>query len=522
MKSATTHRDLVDLVARTISALENARLPLDMPGSRELSESRQQLLTQLKTRILPHLRQADLPAVVVLGGSSGAGKSTIFNSILGEEASPASVLRPTTRFPAIAVHPSNAAAMEDHALLEMGKVVVSEGAVPGIVLVDAPDLDSVDAGNRELSRRLLDAADLWVFVTTAARYGDALAWDTLADAHRRGMTTAVVLNRIPERALEAVRSDLLSRMEATGIGEDPLMLINDAGPHEGLLEPEDVAVFREWLEVIAAAKLGTALVDRTTQAMLPELRRELLDLSEAVELQAAAVQDLAEKARQAAEEPRSRVASNARLGRYGHGAPTTSWLSFASTGGALASLAAGERPGLLQRRRKVERDAAAGSVFDGVLTSIRVGLNQALISADEAIQKVWGETVVQTVEYREEGHKRLSVRGIVADAVSQWHSDLTVMAQTVPDNPWLTPSGVAALLGSAAGGVGGAEQALRVLGVAEVLRPAREKLAERLEGAVDQAAAAYTSVLDEIPIGNGRQLRLRASEYLAQNQAKGA
>lgn len=103
---------------------------------------------------------------------------------------------------------------------------------------------------------------------------------------------------------------------------------------------------RAWLKEIAASHKGAELVDRTTQAMLPQLRRQLLELSEAVEMQANSVRDLGDKIRLAATQPLSKLTTNAKMGRYGQGAPTTSWLSFASSGGALASLANGEQPGI--------------------------------------------------------------------------------------------------------------------------------------------------------------------------------
>lgn len=514
MKARTTSRELAGLVERTISALENARLPLHMPGSEQLSESRAQLMTQLSTRILPHLRTSELPAVVVFGGSSGAGKSTLFNSLLGEEVSPASVIRPTTRMPLIAVHPSDVTALAGHGLLDMGKLATVEGAVEGVVLVDAPDLDSVDAANRELSRRLLDAADLWVFVTTAARYGDAQAWQTLSDAHRRGMTTAVVLNRVSDKARYTVRVDLMRRMNDIGIGNDPLMLVPDAGPHEGLLDPEQVKEVRTWLEAIASARIGQALVDRTTEAMLPELRRQLLELSDAVELQATAVDELNTKAHEAPQAPRERLISNAKMGRFGQGAPTTAWLSFASSGGTLASLAAGEKPGLLQRRYQGSRDSAATTVFDGVVSAIRAGLEQALNTADEAIQQAWNQGIVETAEFQFEAATVLNRRAIADKAIAQWKSEVFTMSSAAPDNPWLGHSGVAALLGAAAGGVAGAEQTCARLKIGSSIRKARESLAKQLDGAIDQVVDAYTSVVAQIPVGNGRQLRLRASEYL--------
>ena len=43
---------------------------------------------------------------MVVGGSTGAGKSTLVNTLVGAEVSTAGVLRPTTRAPVLACHPS--------------------------------------------------------------------------------------------------------------------------------------------------------------------------------------------------------------------------------------------------------------------------------------------------------------------------------------------------------------------------------------------------------------------------------
>lgn len=513
VKTPQNRSDLADLIARTISALDNARLPLDLPGSMQLNDARKRLRTQLAARILPHLRTDGLPTVTVLGGSSGAGKSTIFNSLLGEDISPASVIRPTTRTPVISVHPKDTKVMEDHAIAEMGRVVVTDKAIPGLILVDAPDLDSVDANNREISRRLLDAADFWLFVTTASRYGDALAWQTLVDANERGMSTAIVLNRVSLEALPKIRADLTERLDAVDMGEVPLLIVPDAGPRDSRLDPDDVTEIRDWLHVIASTRVGEVLVEKMSEAMLPDLRRQLIELSEAVEMQANSVQSLADRAKAEAEQPMSKLASNARSGRYGQGAPTTSWLTFASTGGVLDTLVAGEKPRVSDGRKKSQRDAAAKTVFEGVRGAIEVGFSQAVVTLQGKIDKSWREDMVNTEEYRDEAAKRIDTSEITKDVVEQWLEDLAKAVAAVPENPWFTREGTAALLGSAAGGVNGAETALRTVGLGEALRPARESLAVRLEDGISRVVDAYTSVLDEIPVGNGRQLRLRASEY---------
>ena len=71
---------------------------------------------------------------------------------------------------------------------------------PGLAFLDAPDIDSVVAENRRLAAQLLAAADLWLFVTTAARYADAVPWDLLRAAQSRGTALAVLLDRVPPGA----------------------------------------------------------------------------------------------------------------------------------------------------------------------------------------------------------------------------------------------------------------------------------------------------------------------------------
>ena len=174
---------------------------------------------------------------------------------------------------------------------------------------------------------------------------------------------------------------------------------------------------------------------------------------------------------------------------------------------------AGEKPRVSDGRKKPQRDAAAKTVFEGVRGAIEVGFSQAVVTLQGEIDKSWREDMVNTEEYRDEAAKRINTSEITKDVVEQWLEDLAKAVAAVPENPWFTREGTAALLGSAAGGVNGAETALRTVGLGEALRPARESLAVRLEDGISRVVGAYTSVLDEIPVGNGRQLRLRASEY---------
>ena len=73
-----------------------------------------------------------------------------------------------------------------------------------MALLDSPDIDSVVEANRALSRQLLAAADAWLFVTTAARYADAVPWELLQAARDRGTALSLVLDRVPPEAVEEV------------------------------------------------------------------------------------------------------------------------------------------------------------------------------------------------------------------------------------------------------------------------------------------------------------------------------
>jgi hypothetical protein len=199
--------------------LAGVDLSLELPGAAEARRERLELIAQIDDYLLPRLRRLDAPLLAVLGGSTGAGKSTIANSLIGADVTPAGVLRPTTRAPVLVCHPDDLAWFEDPAGVLPGlprstsetavgsvglRLVTSESLAPGLAILDAPDIDSVELANHDLAAQLLGAADLWLFVTTAARYADAVPWEYLALAQERSAALAIVINRIPEGSQDEV------------------------------------------------------------------------------------------------------------------------------------------------------------------------------------------------------------------------------------------------------------------------------------------------------------------------------
>ena len=85
-------------------ALVDREFTIELPENAEARRERVELLDQIDDYLLPRLRRIDAPLLAVLGGSTGAGKSTITNSLVGADVTTAGVLRPTTRAPVLVCH----------------------------------------------------------------------------------------------------------------------------------------------------------------------------------------------------------------------------------------------------------------------------------------------------------------------------------------------------------------------------------------------------------------------------------
>ncbi|MDQ3401538.1 MAG: 50S ribosome-binding GTPase [Chloroflexota bacterium] len=212
----------VDVAERALrlSALAERRwqLPTDEPPARDRAR---QLREHLSSYVMPRVASLDAPLLVALLGPTGAGKSSLMNAIAGAAVSPPGVLRPTTREAVVVATAEDAATLAEGPLraIPAGSLAyVTQGARPGVVVVDSPDIDSIERSNRALADTLVEAADLCVFVTTASRYADQVPWDVLGRARQRGLPLVIVVNRLP--ADPADRTDVL-----TDLGR----LVRDAG-----------------------------------------------------------------------------------------------------------------------------------------------------------------------------------------------------------------------------------------------------------------------------------------------------
>ncbi|UVY85410.1 dynamin family protein [Brachybacterium sp. NBEC-018] len=273
--------------------LRTLELPLPVEGAEDARREVAAALTQLDDHVIPRVESLDAPLLVVVGGSTGAGKSTLVNSVVGEAVSRSGAIRPTTRRPVLLHHPADepwftgtrilpglarvtgsgggtTAEAEDASVAATSLELRSLPAIPqGLALLDAPDIDSVAAGNRELARQLLRAADLWLFVTTANRYADAVPWEVLRTAAERDVTVDVVMNRVPEApgVAEELSGDLRTMLERQGIDPDHLLLVPETRlDAEGMVPAEVIAPLRERLVSLAEDAETRGRIARRTLA----------------------------------------------------------------------------------------------------------------------------------------------------------------------------------------------------------------------------------------------------------------
>lgn len=149
----------------------------------------------------------------------------------------------------------------------------------GIAIIDAPDIDSISDENRALAAQLLNAADLWIFVTTANRYADALPWDLLTEAGARNITVSIVLNRVPAGAQTEILPDLERLLRDRGLGSSAVHVIQEMELDQQKLLPQALKQpISNWLDSLAGDAQERKRI--ALQTLDGALRRSVADVNE--------------------------------------------------------------------------------------------------------------------------------------------------------------------------------------------------------------------------------------------------
>ena len=191
----------------------------------------------VSTRAGERLRLSGEHTVVALAGSTGSGKSSLFNVLSGRDLSPVGVRRPTTSKAYASVWGSDGAAplvqwlgvprRQTHWRHGPGLREEDLGELEGLVLLDLPDHDSTAVEHRQEVDRLVELVDLLVWVVDPQKYAD----EVLHERYLRRLTghqavTVVVLNQVdtvnPFAAAECAE-DLRRLLDADGLRRSPVL-----------------------------------------------------------------------------------------------------------------------------------------------------------------------------------------------------------------------------------------------------------------------------------------------------------
>jgi hypothetical protein len=343
----TTGDGLPAALAGLRAAIGAARFPLTLPSAEPARRTAANLTDQLDDYLVPRLARLDAPLLVVVGGSTGAGKSTLVNSLVHARVSAAGVLRPTTRSPVLVCSPADSGWFRQGELLpgltrtnepseDPGTLhlVTAPALPPGLAFLDAPDIDSVVDANRALAGQLLAAADLWLFVTTAARYADAVPWELLRSAQGRGAAIAMVLDRVPPEAADEIAAHLSEMLAAQDLGAAPLFVLPETWVDgQGLLPDKVTAPLSAWFTRLAAdVDARAAVVRQTLDGALAALHPAVEGLAAAAAEQVAAADALDERVLGAYRGAHRTVEEGLQDGRLLRGEVLARWQEFVGTG----------------------------------------------------------------------------------------------------------------------------------------------------------------------------------------------
>ncbi|MFJ2520928.1 dynamin family protein [Cellulosimicrobium cellulans] len=539
--------------------LAAARLPLDLPGAAAAREDLDLAVHQLDDYLLPRLRSHAAPLLVVVGGSTGAGKSTLVNSLLGEHVSAPGVLRPTTRAPVLVHHPLDERWFSTDRVLpglarvsEHGprpgadvpgggtapavqpdptrtlRLVASDALPQGLALVDAPDVDSVETANRELAAQLLAAADLWLFVTTAARYADAVPWDLLHRAAERRAQVAIVLDRVDPGA-EAVADDLRRMMDENGLDAAPLFAVGESELVDGFLPEPSVAEVASWLSALGAdGDARDRVATATRDGVVDDLVRRAVLVAGAADAQATSDARLRAVVGRAYDEAAATVDAATSDGALLRGEVLARWQDFVGTSELFRSV----EQGVGRVRDAVAaffrgRPAQAPQVEQAIAHGLEAVVLDATDAAAERAYGGWRADPAGTalLDGLDLSRSSAGVRARVAEEIRGWQSDVLDLVR----EQGAGKRGAARALSfginglglslmvvvfASTGGLTGAEVGIAggtailaqklleaVFGddaVRRLTRTARERLAERVRAVLDDEARRYTAQLDAL------------------------
>lgn len=258
----------------------------------------------LERDLLPRCGAGESYLVCGIVGPNNAGKSALFNALIGRDVSPSDPTGGATRrlvgaahaalLERLRAHPdvrrfhlrdAELARLREAALAHPDDptellVVAEESLPPHVLLIDTPDFDSVIAGNRRVSEVLIAVADVVVAVVTRHSYQNRAVVEFFQEWLRHQRPWILVYNEAIDASVARSHAEKLIR----DIGTAPIAAF--WAPHRVEIQRGE-----ETLDVRALeCGVATAGADRVGlgPGMLASLRELLLDRESAARVKAIA------------------------------------------------------------------------------------------------------------------------------------------------------------------------------------------------------------------------------------------
>ncbi|MGH3506918.1 MAG: GTPase [Nocardioidaceae bacterium] len=292
-KASGRSSDVVERVAGLEQAVEAARGRLDDALVADAEA--------VVERAAGRLRLSSEHTVVALAGSTGSGKSSLFNGLVGLDLAATGVRRPTTSWTlACAWGPDGATELLDwlgipkrHQINRTGMLddSAADHDLDGLVLLDLPDHDSTEVSHHLEVERLVKFADVLIWVLDPQKYADAAVHDRfLKRLSSHADVMMAVLNHIdelPPGGLDPTLRDVHRLLEQDGLDGVPVFATS-ATEGDGMAElrkalAERVATKKDAKERLRADVRAVAgrIAEQTGSARTVDVRQsvrgELLD-----------------------------------------------------------------------------------------------------------------------------------------------------------------------------------------------------------------------------------------------------
>ncbi|MBU1225958.1 MAG: 50S ribosome-binding GTPase [Actinobacteria bacterium] len=221
-------------------------------------------------------RRGYLGGTLVVGiiGGTGSGKSSLLNALAGQQVASVSPVRPHTSRPLAWIpedaEPGLAGLLDRLGITEK----VEQNRFPGLALLDATDVDSVELGHRAQVEALLPRIDAVIWVLDPDKYADPLLHEEfirpLADSADQFLFVLNQVDRLAVGDRVTVAEDLNTRLAADGIPH-PIVFYTAADPADG--QPRGIDGLAGYL----AQRLDTKRVQLS--AVISEARRAARNLA---------------------------------------------------------------------------------------------------------------------------------------------------------------------------------------------------------------------------------------------------